>query len=75
MLFCLIAMAVAWLQMAFTKDAGLGAHHVVLLWPLPQWFLAVAFVQAAAWRPLRWKHAGTILLASAVLFLASKICC
>ncbi len=69
-LFCLIAMAVAWLQMAITKDAGLGAHHVVLLWPLPQWFLAVAFVQAAAWRPLAWKHAGAILLASAVLFLA-----
>jgi len=56
--------------MAITKDAGLGAHHVVLLWPLPHWFLAVAFVEAAAWRPLEWKHAGTILLASAVLFLA-----
>ncbi len=69
MLFCLIAMAVAWLQMAFTKDAGLGAHHVVLLWPLPHWFLAVVFVQATAWRPPRWKRAGTILLASGVLFL------
>jgi hypothetical protein len=69
MLFCLIAMTVAWLQMAFTKDAGLGAHHVVLLWPLPQWFLAVVFVQATAWQPLRWKHAGTVLLASAVVFL------
>jgi hypothetical protein len=71
MLFCLIAMAVAWLQMAFTKDAGLGAHHVVLLWPLPQWFLAVGFVQAAEWRPLRWKHAGAILLATVVLLLAA----
>ena len=64
LLFCLIAMLVAWIQMAITKDAGLGAHHVSLLWPLPQWFLAVAFVQAAAWRPLRWRNAGTILLAS-----------
>ena len=70
LLFCLIAMSVAWVQMAITKDAGLGAHHVVLLWPLPHWFLAVAFVEAAAWRPLEWKHTGTILLASAVLFLA-----
>jgi hypothetical protein len=69
-LFCLIAFAVAWLQMAFTKDAGLGAHHVVLLWPLPHWFLAVVFVEAAAWRPLQWKHAGTILLATLVAFLA-----
>ncbi len=71
MLFCLIAMAVAWLQMAVTKDAGLGAHHVVLLWPLPQWFLAVTFVEAAAWRPLQRKHAGTILLASVVVLLAA----
>jgi Dolichyl-phosphate-mannose-protein mannosyltransferase len=70
MLFCLIVMVVAWLQMAFTKDAGLGAHHTVLLWPFPHWFLAVAFVQAAAWRPLQWKHAGAILLATVVLFLA-----
>jgi hypothetical protein len=71
MLFCLIAMAVAWLQMAVTKDAGLGAHHVVLLWPLPQWFLAVTFVEAAAWRRLRWKHAGTILLPTVVVLLAA----
>jgi hypothetical protein len=70
MLFCLIATAVAWLQMAFTKDTGLGAHHVVLLWPLPHWLLAVAFVQAAEWRPLQWKHSGTILFTAVVLFLA-----
>jgi hypothetical protein len=69
-LFCLIAMAVAWLQMAVTKDAGLGAHHVVLLWPLPHWFLAIVFVEAAAWHPLQWKHAGAILLAALVGFLA-----
>jgi len=71
MLFCLIAMAVAWLEMAITKDAGLGAHHVVLLWPLPHWFLAVVFVEAAAWRPLEWRNAGTILLATGVGFLAA----
>jgi hypothetical protein len=70
LLFCLIAFAVAWFQMAITKDAGLSAHHVILLWPLPQWFLAVAFVEAAAWRHLQWKNAGAILLATAVLFLA-----
>jgi hypothetical protein len=69
LLFCLIAMAVAWLQMAFTKDAGLGAHHVVLLYPLPHWFLAVAFVEAAAWKPLQRRNAGAILLVATVLFL------
>jgi hypothetical protein len=70
MLFCLIAFAVGWLQMAVTENAGLSPHHVTLLWPLPQWFLAVALVEAAAWRPLWWRNAGTVLLASAVLFLA-----
>jgi hypothetical protein len=69
LLFCLIAFAIGWLQMAITKNAGLGAHHVTLLWPLPQWFLAVAFVEAATWRPLQWRNAGAILLASAMLFL------
>ena len=52
LLFCLIAWPWA-MQMAITKDAGLSAHHITLLWPLPQWFLAVAFVEAAAWRPLQ----------------------
>jgi hypothetical protein len=70
MLFCLIATAVAWIQMAVTKGAGEGAHHTVLLWPLPHWFLAVAFVEAAAWRRLQWKHAGAILLAALLSFLA-----
>jgi hypothetical protein len=72
LLFCLIASAVAWIQMALTKDAGWGAHHVVLLWPLPQWFLAVALVEAARWRPLEWKKSGAVALAAAVVFLAGE---
>jgi hypothetical protein len=72
LLFCLIAFAVGWLQMAVTKDAGLSAHHVTLLWPLPQWYLALAFVQVSEWRPLRWRHAGTILLAAGVVFLIAE---
>lgn len=72
LLFCLIAFAVGWFQMAITVNAGLSPHHILLLWPLPQWFLAVAFVQAAAWRPLRWRHAGTAALIGAVLFLTAE---
>jgi hypothetical protein len=68
-LFCLIAFAIAWLQMAVTRNAGLGAHHIVLLWPIPHWFLAVVFVEAAEWRPLQPYQAGAILLASLMLFL------
>jgi hypothetical protein len=40
--FALIAMLVAWLEMATTKGAGGSVHHSILLWPLPQWIVAVA---------------------------------
>ena len=72
LLFCLIAMAVAWIQMAVTKDAGLGAHHVVLLWPLPHWFVAVALVEASRWKPLEWRRAGLVLLSAGMIFLAGE---
>jgi hypothetical protein len=72
LLFCLIAMAVAWFQMAITKGAGDGAHHVMLLWPLPHWFLAVAFTQASQWKPLRWRHARAAALAAAMVFLGGE---
>jgi 4-amino-4-deoxy-L-arabinose transferase-like glycosyltransferase len=47
MLFALIFMVVVWLQMAFTKGAGEGAHHVVLLWPFPHLFAGVALAEAS----------------------------
>jgi hypothetical protein len=72
LLFCLIAMAVAWFQMAITKGAGDGAHHVVLLWPLPQWFITVAFVEASRWKPLQWRKAGAVALGAAMVFLAGE---
>ena len=40
--FAMIAMLVAWLEMATTKGAGGSVHHSILLWPLPQWIVAVA---------------------------------
>jgi 4-amino-4-deoxy-L-arabinose transferase-like glycosyltransferase len=45
-LFALIAMIVAWLQMAITANAGGSVHHTMLLWPLP--YLVVAVSLAAA---------------------------
>jgi hypothetical protein len=47
MLFCLVAIVVAWIFMASIRGGGGAAHHAVLLWPLPQLFLAVAFAAAA----------------------------
>lgn len=47
-LFALVAMAVAWVQMAATHNAGASAHHTVLLWPLPHMVIALVFAAFAA---------------------------
>ncbi len=46
-LFALIAMAVAWIQMAITANTGGSVHHTVLLWPLPQVVIAVSLAAAS----------------------------
>ena len=50
-LFALLAMAIAWAQMAITANAGGSVHHAILIWPLPHMFIAISF--AAASRRLR----------------------
>jgi hypothetical protein len=47
MAFLLIASVVAWVQMFLTHNAGGGAHHAVLLWPMPMLFASMAIVAAA----------------------------
>jgi len=47
--FSLLFIAVAGAMMAATKDAGGAVHHVILLWPFPQLFAAVA-IMALPWR-------------------------
>jgi 4-amino-4-deoxy-L-arabinose transferase-like glycosyltransferase len=39
-LFALVLMAVTWVQMAVVKNGGGGAHHTILLWPMPQLVIA-----------------------------------
>ncbi len=63
-LFCLVAIVVAWVFMVST-GGGRSAHHAVLLWPLPQLFLAVALAEAA----LRLRY-GKWVLGAVVGFLA-----
>ena len=46
-LFALIAMLVAWLQMAVTANAGGSVHHAILIWPFPQLVIAVSFASAS----------------------------
>ena len=45
--FALIAMAVAWVQMALNQNTGASVHHTILLWPLPQVIVAAAFTGVA----------------------------
>jgi hypothetical protein len=46
--FCLVAGAIAWVQMAVTANTGASVHHTILLWPLPQAIVAISFAGAAA---------------------------
>jgi 4-amino-4-deoxy-L-arabinose transferase-like glycosyltransferase len=66
-LWALIAMAVAWIQMAITANAGGSVHHAILLWPLPQMIVAISFAAASR----RLKSAGIPVLAAALVVMVS----
>jgi len=65
-LFSLCFLIVTWLQMAFTKGAGTGPHHSILLWPFPIFLAAVIFAAASH----RWRY-GTAMLAAGVTLIAA----
>lgn len=46
-LFCLIVMAVAWIQMAMNANTGASLHHTILLWPIPELIIAISFAGAS----------------------------
>jgi 4-amino-4-deoxy-L-arabinose transferase-like glycosyltransferase len=66
MLFLLIAALAAWTQMFLTRNAGGGAHHTILLWPLPVLFAGMAI---AATTELARPH-GAVLFAAVVSLVA-----
>jgi hypothetical protein len=45
--FAVTAMAVAWGQMAITRNAGGSVHHAVLIWPLPHMVVAISLAAAS----------------------------
>jgi 4-amino-4-deoxy-L-arabinose transferase-like glycosyltransferase len=68
-LFAFITAIVAWIQMAITKGAGGAAHHAILLWPLPQLFVAAVLAQLS----IHMKRYGAAAIASvAVVLLGSN---
>jgi 4-amino-4-deoxy-L-arabinose transferase-like glycosyltransferase len=67
-LFSLVAMAIAWGQMAITRNAGGSVHHAVLIWPFPHLLMAVSFASAAR----RLGRAAVPALAFVVALLAGS---
>jgi len=64
-LWALVTMVVAWLQMAVTANAGGSAHHAILLWPLPEMVIAVSFAAASR----RLGRAGVPVLAAVLVVI------
>ncbi len=69
--FSLVFMCVTWLAMAITRDAGMSAHHSVLLWPFPQLFLATVLA-SLPWRKVA-MIAGAALVAINLLVVNQTI--
>jgi 4-amino-4-deoxy-L-arabinose transferase-like glycosyltransferase len=70
LLFALVAMTVAWFEMALTANAGSGVHHTILLWPLPELIIAISFAEAS----LRLRRAGIPIVAGlSILLVASNL--
>ncbi|HUI57663.1 MAG TPA: glycosyltransferase family 39 protein [Bryobacteraceae bacterium] len=69
--FALLAMAVAWVQMAITASAGGSVHHTILLWPFPQ--LVVAVSLAAASRRLGRAGIPALAVAGAALTMSGVL--
>ena len=69
--FALIAMAVAWVQMATNANTGGSIHHTILLWPFPQVVVAVSF--AAASRRLGRAGVPAVAVAAAAMFASGVL--
>jgi hypothetical protein len=73
MMFYLIALGSGWFLMALTKGAGGSVHHVVLLWPIPHLFLAVALTEASlVWRAPRLQRMAGWVVTAAIVYLAAE---
>ncbi len=64
MIFLLVAMSVAFLQMLIATGAGAAAHHEILLWPFPVVFFAIPFGALASARLRLWRYAAVVVVAA-----------
>ncbi|HML15373.1 MAG TPA: hypothetical protein VK419_00040, partial [Bryobacteraceae bacterium] len=68
--FALVFMLADWAIMASTRGAGGAIHHTVLLWPMPQMFIAATF--ASPW-PRASRAAGAVGVAGLALVLMNLL--
>ncbi|HEY2843937.1 MAG TPA: hypothetical protein VGJ09_09810, partial [Bryobacteraceae bacterium] len=69
--YSLAFMAITWISMGLTRDAGGSAHHAVLLWPFPQLFVAATV--ASLGRPRITAVAGIFLIGANLLVINQYI--
>ena len=68
-LFAIVCGGVTFLAMAVTRNAGMGIHHSVLLWPMPQLLVGASFAAL----PWRWLRVGVVaLLVSSNLLVITR---
>ena len=67
-LWALLVMVIAWVQMAITANAGGSVHHAILMWPLPHMVISISFAAASR----RLKSAGVPVLAAALAILVTS---
>jgi hypothetical protein len=65
--FLLCAFCGGWLLMMLTGGAGGSQHHTILLWPMPQFSLALALAGVAQRMPRRGLLAGAALVSIAAV--------
>ena len=70
-LFAVMALAVAWIQMAINRITGASVHHTILLWPIPEFLIGISF--AAASRKLGRAGIPAIAAATAVLLASGAL--
>lgn len=67
-LLALIALLAAWIQMAMNQNTGGSVHHTILLWPLPQFIIALSFAGVS----YRFGRAGIPAIALATALVAAS---
>ena len=70
--FSVLAFAVGWVAMLPFAMGGNGSHHTILLWPLPQMFVASVAGAAGRWLP-RFRRAIALGLVSPVLLSCALV--